>query len=458
MGKCCKTFKKGLVENLNYNAWEDSAFRNWIYKIYSPIENVIYKFLKFLSKNSLIFSFLQLLSKNIPVLISLMIVFTGIVPDALWSNKYFYLMGFGLYILHVYNRDKERNALDDLLVLFILTIMLSTVLSIHPKMSVKYLLNYLTIFLIFAIFINNIKSVDDLKKVINSITIAVFFVSAFGILQKHVIGVTVNLSQTDISISQELSGRVYSTMGNPNVLGEYYLLTLPIVVANFLISDKKWLKAFSTFTFLISLYILLATGSRSAWGSFALCGVVFVLLYKPRLLPILIMLGLISFFFMPQNIQTRIASIFNKHDTSLNYRQHIYNSAEIMKDDYKLLGGVGLGNEVFQGAFENYKVKELTKVAHSHNLYLQLAIEIGIFGLIFLIVYLIKMILKALFNKTGNESLDLIKTACISQIAGFMLMGIADYTWFYLRIVMMFFITMGILYVVNKKTIGGEYV
>lgn len=463
MGKFYQAFKSGLRENLNYNAWEDSFIRKAIYKIYSPIENVIYKILKLFAKNSFIFSLLQLLSKNIPTLISLMIVFVGIVPDVLWSNKYLYIMAFGLYILNLYNNNREKNVLDDLMILFILSIILSTIFSLYPKLSLKYLVNYLTVFLIFTIFINNIRTFEDIKKIITSITIATFCVSAYGILQKHVIGVSVNLSQTDISISQELSGRVFSTMGNPNVLGEYYLLTLPIIIANIIFNDKKLVKAFGAFTVLISLYILLSTGSRSAWGSFALCVFVFVLLYKPRVLPVLIMLGLISFFFMPQNIQTRVVSIFNKHDTSLNYREHIYESAGIMMDDYKLLGGVGLGNEVFQSAFENYKVKELTKVAHSHNLYLQLSIEIGIFGLAFLILYIIKIISKSILNKSIRYELNLIKIACISQIAGFMLMSIADYTWFYLRIVVMFFISVAILYICNKNSleeniIGGEYV
>ena len=143
--------------------------------------------------------------------------------------------------------------------------------------------------------------------------------------------------------------------------------------------------------------------------------------------------------------------MFNKHDTSLNYRKHIYNCAEIMKDDYQLLGGVGVGNEVFQSAFENYKVKELTKVAHSHNLYLQIAIEMGLMTLIALILYIVKTVLQALANRADDKMQRLVQIACIASIAGFMLMSVADYTWFYLRIVYMFFTTLAILSVSNNK-------
>lgn len=439
-----------LRANIGYNAWQNSFIRHVINRVYSPIENLLYRFLEWLAAKSLIFSALKFLASHIASLIAFAIVFVSGVPDRFWSNKFIYLIAFGMWILNIYNKDKKRIAFEDLFVVFVLGVILASVLSIHARLSAKYLLNYMAVFMLFAIFINNVNK-KELAIIINGITFGTLMVSVFGVLQKHIIGVSINLSQTDISISQELTGRVYSTMGNPNVLGEYFILTLPLIIANFLYSEKKFIKAISAFTVLISLYVLLSTGSRSAWASFALCVIVFVLFYKPRLLPILIMLGLISFFFMPQNIQTRVVSMFNKHDTSLNYRKHIYNCAEIMKDDYQLLGGVGVGNEVFQSAFENYKVKELTKVAHSHNLYLQIAIEMGLMTLIALILYIVKTVLQALANRADDKMQRLVQIACIASIAGFMLMSVADYTWFYLRIVYMFFTTLAILSVSNNK-------
>lgn len=439
------TFKS----DINYNAWENSAIRNIFYKIYAVFERVIYKILSILENNSLIFSILSFLSRHMDFIIGLSLVLIGIVPDNLWSNLYFYIMVFGLWIVNIFNRDdKDKISFDEFFVLFILSVLLSTVFSIHPKLSIKYAVNYIFVFIFYSVFINNIKTSKELYRVITAVTIATLIVSFYGLLQKFVIGVAVNLSQTDMSISQELSGRVYSTMGNPNVLGEYYLLTIPLIVTNFLCNERKSIKALSAFTVIISLFVILTTGSRSAWASFAVCVVVFVLLYKPKLLPILFMLGLISFFFMPQTIQTRVVSMFNKSDSSINYRKYIYESANLMRRDFQFIGGVGLGNEVFQGAFENYKVSALSTVAHCHNLYLQLTIEMGIFGLLFLILHIAKQILEALtdiFNSSVKESIKLVQVACISSIAGFMLMSVADYTWFYLRIVAMFFMILAFL-------------
>ena len=142
-------------------------------------------------------------------------------------------------------------------------------------------------------------------------------------------------------------------------------------------------------------------------------------------------------------------SIFNKSDSSINYRKYIYESANIMKKNFAKLGGVGLGNEVFQAAFENYKAPQLTKVAHCHNLYLQLLIEIGAFGLFFLIGHIIKLFSKILISfkefREKNPAISLVQYGGIAAICGFMVMSFADYTWFYLRIVSLFFLNLAIL-------------
>ena len=425
--------------------------RKGLATLYDLIESKLQKLLEWLANHSLLFSLLSLLSKHIPIVMGVGLVLCSVIPDGMWSNIYLLLMAFGLWILGLMNGEgKTKRPYEDFFVLFVITIALATVFSIHPALSLPYGLIYGAVFVIFSVFINQIRSWEDLSKVVIALVFAALMVSVYGILQKHVIGVSVNLSQTDISISQELSGRVYSTLGNPNILGEFYLLVLPLVCGLFLVHDSKIVKALAAMTLLLSLYVLLATGSRSAWGSFAFAMAVFIALYKPRLLPIFLMMGLISFFFMPQTIQMRVMSIFNKNDSSLGYRRMIYEAASLMKGDYQWVGGVGLGGDIFQKVFESYKVKELTTVAHSHNLYLQLAIEAGMFSVIFLLSYVAKIVLKALLSFAQNKSdkegkIKILQIACIASLAGFFLMSFVDYTWFYFRIVVLFFAVVGIL-------------
>ena len=206
--------------NLDYNAWDESLIRKLLLRIRLFFENIFVKILEFLKEKSFLFGLLESLSGHINIIIALSLIFISIVPFNLWSNLYLYLIVFILWILNLYRKDdKKRLAFDDFLVLFILTIGLSTVFSIYPRLSLKYAVNYFSIFLFYAIFINNIRTRKDLFQILTALTVATLLVSFFGLLQKFVIGVSVDLSQTDTSISQELSGRIYSTMGNPNVLG-----------------------------------------------------------------------------------------------------------------------------------------------------------------------------------------------------------------------------------------------
>ena len=445
--------------NLAYNPWEDSMIRKGLTALFGFFENKLQKLLEWLPKHSLLFSLLSLLSKQIPLVMGIGLVLCSVIPDGMWSNIYLLLMAFGLWILGLMNReDKAKRPFEDFFVLFMITIFLATAFSIHPALSLPYGLIYGAVFVVFSVFINQVRYWEDLLKVVIALAFAALMVSIYGIIQKHVIGVSVNLSQTDISISQELSGRVYSTLGNPNILGEFYLLVLPLVVGLFLVHDKKAVKFLAAMTLLLSLYVLLATGSRSAWGSFAFAMAVFIALYQPRWLPIFLMMGLISFFFMPQTIQMRVMSIFNKNDSSLGYRRFIYECASLMKGDYQWVGGVGLGGDIFQKVFESYKVEELSTVAHSHNLYLQLAIEAGIFSVIFLLSYMAKIVLKALSSFAQDKSKvegkkKILQIACISSLAGFFLMSFVDYTWFYFRIVILFFAVVGILSNLNDAKV-----
>lgn len=196
--------------NLGYNPWEDSMIRKGLAAVYGQLESKIQKPLEWLINHSLIFSLLALLSKHIPIVMGVGLVLCSVIPDNLWSNIYLIPMAFGLWILGLMNGEgKAKRSFEDFFVLFMITIALATVFSIHPALSLPYGLLYGAVFVIFSVFINQIRSGEDLLNVVIALTFAALMVSIYGILQKHVIGVSVNLSQTDISISQELLSLIH---------------------------------------------------------------------------------------------------------------------------------------------------------------------------------------------------------------------------------------------------------
>lgn len=433
-----------LIENY----WENSFIRSIFIFFSSRIKKITDSLISFLLKNSIIIRLLDLISDKLILIYGIFFASIFILPDNLWSNLYLYLGVAFLFLLDLLkNRNRTcRIIFDEFLVLFIVSLILSAVFSVFPRLSFKYLINYIVIFMGYYLFIKNIESEKDFTTFINCLVVAVVLVGVYGIIQDKIIGVPVNTSQTDISISQNLSGRIFSTLGNPNVLGEFYLLTLPFVVGLFLYHRELWKKAIFAVIILISTYILLKTGSRSAWGALAVGAAIFVLLWQPKLFPLFFLAGLIMFFFLPDSISSRILSILNRNDTSVKTRGLIAGWSAIMKKDYQLLGGAGLGVDVFQTIFSNYNTKAGLKIAHSHNLYTQIILESGIFALIFLLGFLFKNIILSLMVESEKNSFNYyMRLSAIFALVSAMVMGLADHVWFFSRILFLFWLVVAVL-------------
>ena len=78
--------------------------------------------------------------------------------------------------------------------------------------------------------------------------------------------------------------RVYSTLGNPNVLGEYFLLVIPLCVG-FLFSAKTWVqRIFWAGCFGIMMLCMVMTFSRGCWLGICLAAAIFMVMYDRRFL------------------------------------------------------------------------------------------------------------------------------------------------------------------------------
>ena len=92
-------------------------------------------------------------------------------------------------------------------------------------------------------------------------TVGAALVSLYGIYE-YVFGLTETIWQ-DTEMFENISGRVVSTFGNPNVLAEYLLLTIPIALSLVFAAKKGWEK-FSYFSvFGIAMICIVLTWSRA---------------------------------------------------------------------------------------------------------------------------------------------------------------------------------------------------
>ena len=255
----------------------------------------------------------------------------------------------------------------------------------------------------------------------------------YGCYQGYV-GVEVVPSQQDMTLNADMPGRVYSFFDNPNNFAEQLVMLLPLDLALFLNSHWRG-KVFSLFSLCAGVAAIGFTYSRSGWIGLALAVVVFLALLDWRFVPLILLVGLAAIPFLPDTIYNRILTIGNTRDTSTRYRFEIYQTTKNLMEDY-WARGVGLGSDVMKKVFQTYPtIFDGSYPIHTHNNYLQMWGETGILGLLAflaLLLWQLKSGVKA-FCAAADVRLRRLLAAAIGGFCGILVIGLAEYTWFYPR-------------------------
>jgi len=172
--------------------------------------------------------------------------------------------------------------------------------------------------------------------------------------------------------------------GGPNSLGTLIIMYTGVSIG-FLLSKGK-LYSYLVFPFLtVSVFALLATQSRGAWLGFA--GMLFIFMvvnYKKKIALVFLAIFLIAVCFLLTNpkLYDRFLSIFSLEKEGNMTRIHIWQASLNMFKDKPVLG-VGLG--VFPAVYPDYAPPAASKeetFAFAHNIFLQMAAELGLIGFI----------------------------------------------------------------------------
>lgn len=329
------------------------------------------------------------------------------------------------------------------LLFFLALLLVSCLTSFAPVNSTVVWAMYLVFVGFYFIIINTIKSKEQLYSLLKIFVIAGAFVALYGVLQ-YIFGWNTNNAWIDETMFEDTAMRVYSTLENPNVLGEYLLLVLPVAAVFFLYfkprNVAKWVYAA---VFLLLALCLVLTQSRGCWIGFMLSVALFITFYNGRWWGILPVLLVLLPFIVPQSIVERVMSIGNMEDSSTSYRVFIWMGTLGMLRHY-WLGGVGMGEVAFNKVYPFYSYNAII-APHSHNLYLQLLVEAGICGLIVFIVIMFIFFkrMSSVYLPLKKKSLDsMLSLGMMSGVAGFLVQSMFDYTFYNYRVMAMFFMFM----------------
>ena len=255
---------------------------------------------------------------------------------------------------------------------------------------------------------------------------------------------------TDTDMFSTIAFRVYSTLENPNVLGEYFLLVIPLGCAMVLTADSRSKLLLSLMGVGLMGICLILTYSRGCYLGLLFAAAVFLVLLDARF----IFLGVIAValcpLYLPESVLTRFTSIGDMSDSSTSYRVYIWMGTLAMLKNYWFCG-LGPGTEAYNIVYPEYAYNAIT-APHSHNLFLQITCDTGICGIavfIILIVAFYRMMFTAIAKET-DQSARIFQIAGTSAITGFLVQSMTDYTFYNYRVMLLFFCMLGLCVVFSR--------
>ena len=317
------------------------------------------------------------------------------------------------------------------------------VTSLSPVSSVKIWLIYTVFMLFFFLVINTAATMDKLTKLAAAFTASGLLVSLFGIYQRF-FGSNEGHAWLDDDMFTGITMRVYSTLENPNVLGEYLLLAIPICAALLWTRKTVLSKLFYGGTLGAMLICMVFTMSRGCWVGLLLAAAVFAVFTDWRLVAFGAVCIFLLPFMLPESIIMRFTSIGNVTDTSTSYRVFIWLGTLNMLKDFGIYG-IGLGSSAYNKIYPFYSYSSI-HAPHAHNIYLQLLCETGAVGLLTLILTVVTACKKMLLTRIQRKKTfpAILAISVIAGLLGFMLQGAFDYVWYNYRVFLMFWMVMAL--------------
>ena len=330
---------------------------------------------------------------------------------------------------------------------FMFTMSFATLFSFTFAKSLQILLIYLAFVLFYFVTYQTLDTKKKWKGAIISLLFAAAIVAFIGIYQNFS-GVAGAASWVDQDMFDQIKTRVYSTFDNPNVLGEFLVLMVPLSLAVIWRSRTDGQKFIYIAVFLALGACMIFTWSRGAWLGVLLATALFLLIADKRwsLLAVVGVLLLPVILSSNSAIASRILSVGNTQDTSTAYRVSIWQASLTMIRDF-WLSGIGLGSDAFSMIYPRYALAGANFALHSHNLFLQIMVEAGIAGIITFVVMILAFVRRLfsgfVYHKRKTFS-GAIMLALATGILGFLFQGLTDNVWYNYKMVLVFWIVLAL--------------
>lgn len=337
-------------------------------------------------------------------------------------------------------RELTYSPINKYVMLYCMVYAVGTVASVTPRASLP--VGLLTVFFtLFALVpLNSVDSRGQIERMVKLMVLGGGLVSLYGMAQYVFRFGYQSEAWVDSSMFNGIDFRVVATLENPNMLGQYLVLMIPLGGACLLNAKAKKERWFWLGCCGAMCVCMLLTFSRGGWLALLCAGLLFVVLINPRLL-MAAPFGLLALYFvLPDTIIQRFTSIGNLADRSTSYRVSIWLGSLRMLKDYWLCG-VGPGDAAFNTVYPTYSYDAIV-TPHSHNLLLQITTDAGICALVIFCVILFCYFrwLCAALHRTRTGKGRMLQIAFLSGVAGFMVQAMTDFSFYNYRIMFTFWV------------------
>lgn len=303
---------------------------------------------------------------------------------------------------------------------------------------------HLSLLLLFFSVTIVVNSKRVFKKIIFAITVSTLYTSIVGLAQFVLGKGGMGWSDNDEYIGG--LSRISSTFANPNVYGEFLIITICISLVAILLSDSWVQRIVFGGCFALQLVNLALTYSRGCYIAVVLAIFIVVWCCDKRLLSVGIFAIPILPYVLPQNMLTRLLSVGSYlKDTSVSYRMSIWKAAfKIVKNHWFI--GSGVGTAAFTAFYLDYMIPGVD-AQHSHNWFMQITIEMSVVALVVMLLILFYSIKDVSCVVKKNKSMES-KFALIPLVAGIcgvFFEGLVDHIFYNNIVYMSFWLIIAIL-------------
>lgn len=399
---------------------------------------------------------------------------------------YVALITFFLTIIKLFLKKGEMleiNPFEICLLIYFLIVVISLSGSTLFHLSLKGFLKTFTYMSFYFSAVQYYK--NNLSKIPFTI-----FVIALCAASQGLIGLIQNFGQVEeISTWQDVSNinpedvmtRVYGTLTpfNPNLYGGYLVASLPSLLGSIILGIlKKQYKRSILFLILsaITSFALILSGCRGAYvGLLVITLSIFAFLAKLiwsngkdlfkriylAIVGAIVALSTCVVLFVSA-IRTRVISIFAmRNDSSTSFRLNVYQSAIQMAKDNWLIG-IGVGNQNFREIYGLYMRTGFDALS-CYNVFLEIAVESGMFALIAFLSFLGTLIYKSIkyILECTNLKTSVIMAMALTSVIAVMVHGFVDTVFFRPQIQFVFWTMVAFISAIlnpkNSDCCNGEY-